>query len=311
MQNVLEDCVVEQTSKRHISGTWEGLVKIARYEGLTSLYRGLSPTILMSIPANAIYFTGYDALRFSHKSPLSGLDPNTAPLIAGMLARTIAATVISPIELFRTRLQALEVPKYGVEAPPTSAFRQTMGSVKSMVAQSGVSALWRGLTLTLWRDVPFSGVYWWSYEATRVFLIQERAARQHTSAAIDRAHIGDASKSQSDSATFLDSFIAGAISGTIASLITTPFDVAKTRRQVWTKKSNPAHGVTVAENASMPRVIYTIYQNEGLRGLFTGTIPRTLKVAPACAIMISCYEIGKKIALRMNLKSEETRLAAA
>jgi solute carrier family 25 protein 39/40 len=30
-----------------------------------------------------------------------------APLVAGALARTISATVISPIEMFRTRLQAL------------------------------------------------------------------------------------------------------------------------------------------------------------------------------------------------------------
>lgn len=30
-----------------------------------------------------------------------------APLVAGALARTISATAISPIEMFRTRLQAL------------------------------------------------------------------------------------------------------------------------------------------------------------------------------------------------------------
>jgi solute carrier family 25 protein 39/40 len=32
---------------------------------------------------------------------------NATPLVAGGLARTISATVISPMELFRTRLQAL------------------------------------------------------------------------------------------------------------------------------------------------------------------------------------------------------------
>jgi solute carrier family 25, member 39/40 len=38
-------CAVEETGKRTFRGTWEGLVKIARYEGVTSLWRGLSPTL--------------------------------------------------------------------------------------------------------------------------------------------------------------------------------------------------------------------------------------------------------------------------
>lgn len=38
-------CAAEETGKRSFQGTWEGLVKIARYEGITSLWRGLSPTL--------------------------------------------------------------------------------------------------------------------------------------------------------------------------------------------------------------------------------------------------------------------------
>ena len=38
-------CAAEETGKRTFRGTWEGLVKIARYEGFTSLWRGLSPTL--------------------------------------------------------------------------------------------------------------------------------------------------------------------------------------------------------------------------------------------------------------------------
>ena len=38
-------CAAEETTKRSFQGTWEGLRKIARYEGVTSLWRGLSPTL--------------------------------------------------------------------------------------------------------------------------------------------------------------------------------------------------------------------------------------------------------------------------
>lgn len=33
-----------------------------------------------------------------------------------------------------------------------------------MVLKDGSKALWRGLPPTLWRDVPFSAIYWMSYE---------------------------------------------------------------------------------------------------------------------------------------------------
>lgn len=36
-----------------------------------------------------------------------------------------------------------------------------------------------------------------------------------------------------------------------------------------------------------------IYTQHGIRGLFAGSVPRLIKVAPACAIMISSFEYGK------------------
>lgn len=40
-------------------------------------------------------------------------------------------------------------------------------------------------------------------------------------------------------------------------------------------------------------VFREIYSQYGIRGLFAGTTPRLIKVAPACAIMISSFEYGK------------------
>ena len=38
------------------------------------------------------------------------------------------------------------------------------GTVKNIVAQHGWKQLWGGLVPTLWRDVPFSAVYWTGYD---------------------------------------------------------------------------------------------------------------------------------------------------
>ena len=101
------ECAVEQTQQKTFNSTLDGLRKIARNEGLTTLWRGLSPTLVMAVPANIIYFTGYEWLRFNTKSPIYKVTKDEyAPLVAGSVARVLAATAVSPIELLRTRLQA-------------------------------------------------------------------------------------------------------------------------------------------------------------------------------------------------------------
>ena len=119
------------------------------------------------------------------------------------------------------------------------------------------------------------------------------------------------SRDSSDhTSTFVDSFIAGATSGAIASVVTTPFDVGKTRQQVLhhepPKEAGKAASTALRpEEQAMPRFLYHIWKEEGMGGLFKGWVPRMLKVAPACAIMISSYEIGKKMAKRMNQNKQD------
>ncbi len=44
----------------------------------------------------------------------------------------------------------------------------------------------------------------------------------------------------------------------------------------------------------------TIVEGQGIKGLFVGLTPRVLKIAPACAIMISSYEFFKRFFRRWN-----------
>jgi solute carrier family 25 protein 39/40 len=108
----------------------------------------------------------------------------------------------------------------------------------------------------------------------------------------------------------MDSFIAGATSGAVAAILTTPFDVGKTRRQVYVDGSASASGTAknvAPEEQSMVRFLIHIFKEEGVSGLFKGWIPRTLKVAPACAIMISSYEVGKRTFRNANERAERQR----
>jgi len=264
----------------------------------------------MAVPANIIYFTGYEWLRFNSRSPIARtFRDEYAPLVAGVSARILAATAVGPIELFRTRLQA----SHGESA--AGHVQDTFRGIREMVGTHGYRSLWRGLTLTLWRDVPFSGMYWWGYENIRGKLtdVRERRRGRAFEADVSRGRARRRSQSRENHTdTLLDSFTAGALSGALASIATTPFDVGKTRTQVYmdsakgsvesggAKGSATAATAAAAEEQNMVRLLWHILKTEGVPGLFRGWIPRALKVAPACAIMISSYEVGKKVFKGVN-----------
>lgn len=308
-------CAVEEVERRTINSTWDGLRKIAQNEGPRTLWRGLSPTLVMAVPANVIYFAGYDWLRTAQASPLrQHVADAYIPLVAGATARVLAAVAVSPIEMFRTRMQAANH-----TATAAGHFRETMDGLRDMVASQGTFSLWRGLTLTLWRDVPFSAIYWWGYEATRNVLTDQRGRREaRTDGSEFRLGRGEEkvrrrsrSRSQENHRdTLVDSFVAGAASGGIAAFVTTPFDVGKTRQQVVQHMGDAARKASQAprpEDQAMPRFLMHIYREQGFQGLFRGWSARCLKIAPACAIMISCYEFSKKMALDMNERRDRER----
>lgn len=102
----------------------------------------------------------YDYLN--HSLPVLQIAPLLTPLSAGIASRTIVASLVSPLELVRTRLQSTPT------SPGTPHTMQSvLAGIRTMVASDGTRSLWRGLGPTLWRDVPFSGIYWAGYETVR------------------------------------------------------------------------------------------------------------------------------------------------
>ena len=46
-------------------------------------------------------------------------------------------------------------------------YRKLFHIVRTALSEEGPRVLWRGLLPTLWRDIPFSMVYWFNYETFR------------------------------------------------------------------------------------------------------------------------------------------------
>lgn len=98
-----------------------------------------------------------------------------------------SVTVISPLELIRTKLQAQK-----------QSYRELTDCIRSAVQAEGWLSLWRGLGPTLLRDVPFSAMYWYNYEMGKRWLCERNHAREPT---------------------FAITFISGAVSGAVSASI--------------------------------------------------------------------------------------------
>lgn len=283
-----QDISCKNTTVRYNS-TWEAFSKISKLEGITTLWRGISITLLMAVPANIVYFTGYESLR--DWSSLGKYYPTLNPLLCGALARIMAATCIAPLELLKTRLQS--IPRGSKESTTAMMIKDLIKESKLEIKNYGYGALFKGLEITLWRDVPFSAIYWASYEFYKknFWLNTDSLSSLH---------------SGSNWSYFTHSFIGGSISGTTAALFTHPFDVGKTRLQISiVNASSSAFSTehdrqvknTLAKKRSknMFKYLNEIRKTEGAGALYTGLVPRIMKIAPSCAIMISTYEISKKL----------------
>ncbi|XP_009673194.1 mitochondrial glutathione transporter SLC25A40 isoform X3 [Struthio camelus] len=255
----------------HFKGTLDAFVKIIQTEGIKSLWSGLGPTLIMALPTTVIYFTCYDQLSEALKSKL-GKDDDYIPVLAGSLSRLGSVTVVSPLELIRTRMQSRQL-----------SYKQLYTCINNEVAKDGWLSLWRGWSSTVLRDVPFSAIYWYNYERFKKMMCK---------------------KVGTDESAFFVAFTSGAVSGSIAAVITLPFDVVKTHRQTELWESETLK-IPQRNCTSTWAVMKKIVANNGIAGLFAGIGPRLIKVAPACAIMISTYEHGKSFFRHLNEKKNQ------
>jgi len=224
---------------------------IFRTEGVGGLYSGLAPTVATTIPSSALYLTAYEYARDALTEHMES-QKSLAPGVAGASARSFAATAVSPLEMIRTRIQA------GAKGGMVTLARE-------IVQSEGSAALFRGLGATLWRDVPFSALYWTGFEGCKKIALEANPSLGVTA-----------------------SFMAGAVAGGASALVTTPFDVVKTRHQVhFAAGTDPPPTLT--------RLLGDIYRKEGGAALMAGWSARTVKASAACSIMIGTYDFVKAL----------------
>ncbi|KAF7476428.1 mitochondrial glycine transporter isoform X1 [Marmota monax] len=230
-------------------------LKVVRTESLWGLWKGMSPSIVRCVPGVGIYFGTLYSLKqyFLRGHPPTPLES----IMLGMSSRSVAGVCMSPITVIKTRYES---GKYGYES--------IYAALRSIYRSEGHRGLFSGLSATLLRDAPFSGIYLMFYSQTKGLVLHDQ---------LDAVFIP------------VINFSCGIFAGILASLVTQPADVIKTHMQL-----SPVKFRWIGQAVTI------IFKDHGLRGFFQGSVPRALRRTLMAAMAWTIYE---EMMAKMGLKS--------
>jgi len=246
-----------------------GIFQVARHvlatERLPGLWRGIVPSITRTVPGVGLYFGSLHWL----KSGLGNDKPSPVQAIClGMTARSFAATVMIPITVIKTRFESGQF-----------NYTRMSSALIQIYKYEGIRGLTCGLLPTVVRDAPYSGLYLMFYTQLKQNLIP--SCRNLLGLPTDF----EDNQGSLQAATH---FACGMMAGFLASLVTHPADVVKTKIQI---KPEVYRSIIHAS-----RIILT---ESGPRGFLVGFAPRMLRRALMSACAWTIYE---EIMRKMGLK---------
>lgn len=193
-------------------------------------------------------------------------------VICGGTAGLVSRMVIAPLDVVKIRFQLHFDPKQNnvklAPSTPAAAVRfKIYYQLVSIFKQEGITALWKG-------NVPAEIMYV-LYGAT-----------QFTTYRVVSNSVKSVYPTIPDPTL---SFVSGAASGLMATTITYPFDLLRTRFAV--------QGAAGSDRIyrSLPYAISHIYKNEGLTGYFRGLIPALISVVPYMGLMFTSYNQARRL----------------
>ncbi|KAI5075327.1 hypothetical protein GOP47_0009403 [Adiantum capillus-veneris] len=239
--------------KTHIQGSHtlpppgirESVRLIVARQGISGLWAGTTPAFLrvglgaglyfsMLNPILSILSTGNLAAssttEYLHKKL-----PTSDVLAAGAITTSITTFVVCPITVLKTRME--------YEAMSGVRYPNTMKALVLIARTEGLKGLYSGLVPTILRDAPYSGLYLLLYSTTRRTISEWQDSRRSPHMPVN--------------------FLAGAIAGASATILTHPPDVIRTKLQLENR-----------EYSSIISSIRHVYQVHGIRGFFAGVLPR-------------------------------------
>ena len=137
------------------AGPLSCLAALYRAGGAAAWYRGLQVQLLRDVPASAAYFVLYEAaVREARRR--RAVPPALAVLVAGGVAGVLSWTLILPLDVVKSRIQA--------DCPQRPQFRGVLHCARETVIRDGPAALFRGFTTMAARGFVVNAVTFFGYE---------------------------------------------------------------------------------------------------------------------------------------------------
>ncbi|KAM7419420.1 hypothetical protein PAMA_016509 [Pampus argenteus] len=209
-----------------------------------------------------------------------GLKPSDVPPPLGVkmasagAAACIADMVTFPLDTAKVRLQIQG--EKAVEAAKNIRYRGVFGTISTMIRTEGPRSLYNGLVAGLQRQVCFASVRIGLYDNVRDFYTGGK-----------------------DNPGVLVRILAGCTTGAMAVSFAQPTDVVKVRFQAQMNLD----GVARRYNGTMQAYKH-IFQNEGFRGLWKGTLPNITRNALVNCTELVTYDLIKEAILKHKLMSD-------
>lgn len=260
---------------------------IMRREGLKGMYRGVGVACVGSVPGVALYLTTYEKVSHwwlslgratdsvtgcpSFLNRVAAATPRTiTSFTSGLIAEAVSCVVWVPIDVSKERLQS---------QPPglQGRYSSSLDALRTIARREGVGGLYKGYWSTLGSFGPFSAVYFACYECF---------SRHLYSSVFTEGSPRDG---------FVTALLAGAGGNTVASLVTNPLELIKTRlqvqRPVLDTEVSALRSLFMYDYSGLLDGIRTVAREDGVRALWKGVGCRIAYTAPNAALTMAFYHL--------------------
>ncbi|XP_018425544.1 PREDICTED: solute carrier family 25 member 43 [Nanorana parkeri] len=236
-------------------------------EGLPAFWKGNLTACVRLFPYSAVQLSAYHKLSVLFMDDLGQISPSKA-IVAGGVAGMLAAIVIYPTDVIKTRL----IVQNSLE--PT--YRGIIHALCSVYYQEGFRSLYRGVSLSILGAVPFSaGLFFMDVSLDRIW--QESGARL----------------------TPLQNFVNGCLAAAVAQTMSFPFETVKKKMQAQSQILPHCGSVDVHFNGVLD-CFRQIVKMKGVLSLWNGLTANLLKIFPYYGLMFSTFECCKRYFLYRN-----------
>ncbi|KAK0306846.1 mitochondrial ornithine carrier protein [Friedmanniomyces endolithicus] len=245
-------------------------------DGLRGLYRGVSAPLVGAAAETACLFWSYsvaqDFLRSAVLQVNDGKDlPLSALVTAGAMSGGLTATILTPIELVKCRMQVpLQSPLDPTLRPGAglmSASLSPFAVISDVFRREGLRGFWRGHTGTFLRETGGTAAWFGAWEATTLYLKTRLALQKHI-------HPSEAVLPLSQQ------MLSGALAGMAYNFLFYPADTIKSKMQTGELSVSGVRSTFLGTGRELWRA-------HGLKGLYRGCGITVARSAPSSALIFT------------------------